>query len=164
MIHGGDVAIQGKLAGAETNGRFGRGKQEAGEAADRFLLRIRHAVAVVERKVVARRLGIGMYVFEQARADIEFLRGPGRFGGFLVQTEIGNGLLRDVGLALLLVVIKSDRGGVQILGVGEERGVGIVAKLAQILRVAQKIEVTLDELRIPQRLEALLVNREAVAH
>jgi hypothetical protein len=81
-----------------------------------------------------------------------------------VQAEIGDGLLRDIGLALLLVVIKAAGGGVQILGIGPKCGASIVAKLAQVLRVAQEIEVTVHELRIPQRLETLLVDRQAFPH
>ncbi len=92
--------------------------------------------AVVQGKVVARRFGIGVDVFEQAGADVKFLRGPRRFGGFFVHAEVGDGLLRDVGLALLLVVIKEARGRVQIFGIGDQRGMSVVAELAQVLRVA----------------------------
>ena len=66
-----------------------------------------------------------------------------------MQAEIGNCLLRDIGLSLLLVVIKSARRGVHIFWIGQKRGVRIVTELSQVLRFAQKIKVTLDQLRIP---------------
>ena len=118
-------------------------------------------VAVVEREVVASRLGIGVNVFQQARTDVEFLRGPRRLGGFLVQAKVGDGLLRHIGLALLLVVIENARRRIEIFGIGDQGGVSIVTKLAQVLRVAQKIEITLHQLRIPERLKTLLVDGQA---
>ena len=47
-----------------------------------------------------------MNVFEQTRADIQFLRRPLRFAALFVLPEIGDGLLRYIDLALLLVVVK----------------------------------------------------------
>ena len=45
-----------------------------------------------------------------------------------------------------------------------ERGMRIVAELAQVLRIAKQIKVTLHQLRIPERLEAVLVHGEAFSH
>ena len=41
------------------------------------------------------------------------------------------------------------------------RDVGVVAKLAQILRFPQKIEIALHQLRIPERLKTLLVDGQS---
>ena len=109
---------------------------------------------VVESEVVASGFGVGVNVLEQAGADVEFLGCPRRLGGVFVQAEVGDGLLGGVNLALLLVVIKKAGGGVEVFGIGEQRGVGVVAELAQVLRVAEEIEITLDELRVPERLES----------
>ena len=81
-----------------------------------------------------------------------------------MRAEIGDGLLRDIELALLLVVIKEPCRRIEILGIGVERGASLVEKLAQIFGFTQQIEITLDQFRIPERLKTLLVNREAFAH
>ncbi len=105
-----------------------------------------------------------MNVLEEAGADVEFLGCPRRLGGVFVQAEVGDGLLGGVNVALLLVVIKKAGGGVEVFGIGDQRGVGVVAELAQVLGVAEEIEITFDELRIPERLESLLVDRESFAN
>ena len=72
--------------------------------------------------------------------------------------------MRHIEFALLLVVIKEARRCVEVFGIGVERGASLVEEFAQILRFAQQIEITLDQLRIPERLKSLLVNRKAFAH
>ena len=81
-----------------------------------------------------------------------------------MQAEVGDGLLGGVNVALLLVVIKKAGGGVEVFGIGEQRGVGVVAELAQVLGVAEEIEITFDELGVPERPESLLVDRESFAN
>jgi len=159
LIHVGDVAIHREFARTETNRGLRSGQQKTGETGDRLLLRIGQVftVAVVERKVIACRLRVGVNVFEQPRTDVEFLRSPRRLGGFLVQPKISNGLLSNVGFALLLVVIENTGRGVEIFRIGDESGMGVIAELAQVLRLAQKIEITFHQLRIPERLKTLLV-------
>ena len=81
-----------------------------------------------------------------------------------MRAKISNHLLRNVSLPLLLVVVENARRGIQIQRIGQQCGVRIVAKLAQILRVAQQIKITLDQLRVPQRLEALLIDCQPFAN
>src|SRR5258708_11386545 len=104
-----------------------------------------------------------MNVFQQACADVEFVRSPLRLGGFFPQPKVGDGLLCGVGLAFLLIVVKKSDGGVEIFRAGEDGGVSIVAKLAETLRIAQKIEITLHQLRIPERLAILLLHGPTLA-
>ena len=129
LVHGGDVAIHGKLAGAETNRGLGSSQQKIGEAGYGLLLRFRHSFAVIKGEVVARGLRIRMDIFEKARADIKLLRSPWRLAGFFVQTKIGNGLLGNIELALLLVVVKHSRCRVQVFRIGFQRGMCLVEKL-----------------------------------
>src|ERR1700689_4739718 len=80
LIHGGDVAIHGEFAGAETNRGFRRSQQKTGEAGYGRRLHVRKifATAVVKSEVKASRLGIGVNIFQQSRAYVELLRGPYR--------------------------------------------------------------------------------------
>ena len=71
-----------------------------------------------------------MYVFQQTGTDVKFLRSPRGMTGFLVQAEICDRLLSDFDLALLLVVIKRARYGIQIFRIRKQRCVCVVAKLA----------------------------------
>ena len=105
-----------------------------------------------------------MNVFEQARANIKLARGPRRLADFLVQAKIGDCLPRAVELALLLVVIEDARHRVKVFWIGVLRRAGLVQKLAKALRFPQQIEVALNEFRVPQRLEALLINHQTLAH
>ena len=81
-----------------------------------------------------------------------------------MQAEVGDGLLSHVRLTLLLVVIESAGRGIEIFWISYEGGMRIVTEFAQVLRVAEKIEITLHQLRIPERLKTLLVDRQAFAN
>src|SRR5450759_3389953 len=72
LIHGGDVAIHGELAGTESNRRLRSGQQQIRQTGNRLLLRVGHSLAVVEGEVITRRLGIIVDIFQQPRADVEF--------------------------------------------------------------------------------------------
>ena len=77
---------------------------------------------------------------------------------------VGDDLLRDLGLALLLVVIEKARRRRQILRICDQGRMRIVSKLPQVFRITQQVEVALHQLRIPNRLKALLVYRQAFMH
>src|SRR5208283_1106 len=162
LIQRGDVFVQGEFAAAESYGRLRRGKQHVAQAAEGALLRIACPFAVVEGKVIARRLGIRMNIFQQPPADIEFLGRPSRFRRFFVQSQIGDGLLRGVQFSLLLVVVKDARGRPEVFGVRIERGAGFIQKLTKILGLREKVKIALHQLRVPERLKALFVHGQTL--
>src|SRR5215469_3601165 len=136
LVHGCDVAVHGEFAGTKADRYLGSCEQEVRQAGHSALLCVRHALAVVEREVVAGRLWIVMNIFEQARANVEILRSPRRFPGFLVKAQISDRLLRSLELSLLLVVVEDARGGVQVLWIRVQRAVSLIEEFAQALRVA----------------------------
>ena len=73
LIHGGNIAVHREFAGTEADGRLWGSQQKIRQARDRLLLRVRQPLTVVEGEIMARRLGIGVDVLEQARADVQFL-------------------------------------------------------------------------------------------
>ena len=100
----------------------------------------------------------GVNVFKQTRADVEFLRGPLRLSVLFVQAKIGNGLLSNVELALLLVVIEEPRHRVQVFRIGIQGRPRLIKKLPQVLSLSKQIEIALDQFGRPQRLEAVCVH------
>src|SRR5258708_36641965 len=81
-----------------------------------------------------------------------------------METELSDGLLGRVKFALLLVVIEDARRRIQVFGIGVQRFAGLIEKLAKTLRFAQQIEIALHQFRVPEWLEALLINRQTFSH
>ena len=75
-------------------------------------------------------------VFEKTGADVKLLRCPRRLAVFFVETKVSDCLLRHRQVPLLLVVIKDTRGRIEIFGIRRQRGMSVIAELAQILRIA----------------------------
>src|SRR5260370_16950617 len=149
-------------AGAKADGRFRSREQKIGKPAERAFLRIVHTVAVVECKVEARGLGIRMNLLKQPCADIKFLGAPGGSGRVLAQTKFGNGFLRGVEFALLLVVIEDACCRVEISGICLLRRLGFIQELSQTVRLRKQVEVALDQLRRPQWLKTLLIDSKSL--
>src|SRR5260370_1101887 len=103
-----------------------------------------------------------MNVLEQARTDIQFLRSASGSGGVLAQPVFGDGFLRGVELALLLVVIEDARRRVEVRRICILRGLGIIQKLPQVVCLRQQVEVALHQLRRPERLKIIFINDEAL--
>ncbi len=101
-----------------------------------------------------------MDLLQQPRADVEFLRAPGGSRGVLAQTEFGDGFLRRVEFALLLVVVEDARRRVEILGICLLLCLRFIQELSQAVRLRQQIEIALDQLRRPQRLERFFIDGE----
>jgi len=68
-------------------------------------------------------------------------------------TEFGDGFLRRIEFALLLVVVEDAHRCVEILGICLLRCLRFIQELSQAWRLRQQIEIALDQLRCPQRLE-----------
>src|SRR5437870_3424935 len=105
-----------------------------------------------------------MNIFEQARADIKLLGGPWRLAGFFMEAKIRDGLLGCFKLALLLVVIEDSCHRVQVFRIRMERCAGLVEELAKALGLSQQIEVALDQFRVPERSETLLIHCQTFSH
>src|SRR5258706_8821723 len=79
-----------------------------------------------------------------------------------MQPEIAYRLVRRLQLALLLVVIKNSRGSIEVFRILVERSTSFIQEFPQPLRLPEQVEVCLDQFRLPERLKALLVNRQAL--
>ncbi len=101
-----------------------------------------------------------MDLLQQPRADVEFLRAPGGSRAVLAQTEFGDGFLRRVEFALLLVIVEDARRRVEILGICLLLCLRFIQELSQAVRLRQQIEIALDQLRRPQRMERFFIDGE----
>src|SRR5690349_10699153 len=126
-------------------------------------LRIIGTLDVVKREIIARCLWIRMDILQQTPTHVEFLGSPCRVRRFLVQPETAYRLLRRLQLALLLVVIKNSRGSIEVFRILVERSTSFIQELPQPLRLPEQVKVCLDQFRLPERLKALLVNRQALS-
>src|SRR5579859_4279623 len=105
-----------------------------------------------------------MYRIKKLRKRVKLLRSPRGLARIFLQAIIGDGLLCRLQVALLLVIIEDAGRGVEIVRIARQRGVRLVKKLAQAARLTHKIEIVFDQLRRPQWLEILFVDRQALFH
>src|SRR5215469_8183270 len=161
LIQSGDVAIHREFTRAQSNRRLRRREKNSGQCRDGRFFGVRQILAVMEREIVTSRLGIGVDLFEQPRTDVQLVGCPGGIAGLLVQSQAGDRLLCCPKIPLLLVIVEVACGRIEIFRILHERRASIVAELAQILSIAQQIEITLYQLRLPKRLEVLFVNRQS---
>src|SRR5262249_50446640 len=101
-IHGGYVAIERKISGAEADGLLGGVQQEARESGEcDFGGSIVVCREAVERVIIARGFVVGLDGFGEACHELQFFRGPGGLAGLLALAEFGEDAL-GLGVVALL--------------------------------------------------------------
>ncbi len=167
LVEGGDIAIEGEVAGAEGDGLVGRGEQQVDEAGEACLgggfAGGQRARSGGEGEVVAGGFGVVVDGGGERGEGVEVCRGPGGVSGFAGDAEGVDGLLGLVEAALLLLVVEDAGEGVEGLGavgVGGERGAGVGDEEALAMGLGEEREVRLDEVGWPERLEGLIVDGE----
>src|SRR5436305_1069769 len=140
-IHAGDVAVDGKIAGANTNGLLGRGQKNVHDAGECLLRSFAVTLRVVERVVVARGFVVVLRAFRELGKRVQLARLPRQLRCLAPRAKISEGCLRSVEPALLLVVVEEARRGIELGRFAGDGGASIVKKLFERARLLEQVEV-----------------------